>query len=276
MMVAVTGAQGLIGTRLCAALAAAGHGVRRLTRNPAGPHDRKFVLGEDVGPNVLAGCDALVHGAYDFKALGWEEIHRVNVEGSMKLVAAAATAGVKRIVFVSTVSAFEDAVSNYGRGKILVEKMVLAGGGIVVRPGLVWGGDGGFYGTLEKACAAPLLPVFDGGRQPLQMVHIDDAVRDLISALTWDPKLAGGPVTSAHPEPVYFRTLLQKIGAGKGRTIRTFSIPSGLALFGLRFSEALGLPTGFRSDSLVSLLNTNRGYDWSPHKRLGLSYRPYP
>ena len=276
MIVAVTGAGGLVGRRVCAELAAAGHSVRRLTRTPSGPDDRRFVLGDEITPGTLDGCGALIHAAHDFTVLGWDAMMKVNVEGSFKLLAAATAAKVGRVVFVSTVSAFKGCRSDYGRGKLLVEELVLRTGGIVVRPGLVYGGAGGFYGALSKMTASPVLPVFDDGLQVLQLVHNDEVARDLVAALTWDPAVAAGPVTLANPEPVTFVRLLRSLARARGKDLRTVSVPSGLALAGLRTLEALRLPLRFRSDSLVSLLNSNPSYDYTAHKRLGVSYRPYP
>lgn len=276
MIVAVTGAGGLVGKRLCAELESKGHEVRRLTRTPAGPDDRRFVLGAEVAPEVLAGCGALIHGAHDFTVRGWDAQMRVNVEGAFKVFAAAAAAKVGRLVFVSSVAAFKGCASEYGRGKLLVEDLVLRAGGVVVRPAVIYGGAGGFYGALSKLTASPVLPVFDGGRQNLYMVHNDEVARDLVGALTWDPAVAGGPVTLANPEPVTFIRLLRSMSRARGRDLRTFDVPSGLALAGLKTAEALRLPLRFTSDSLNSLLNPNPSLDWEPAKRLGLSYRPYP
>lgn len=275
MIVAVTGGRGLLGARACGALTAAGHSVRRLTRMPSGPGDHAFHLGEAVPPGILSGCDALIHAAYDFKALGWAEVSRVNVEGSLKLLAAAKTAGVKRVVFVSTVGAFKDCRSDYGKSKLLVEGIVSNSGGIVVRPGLVYGGNGGMFSSLTKLSALPVLPLFDGGRQPLQLVAIDEVARDLLAALNWTPSQAAGPVTLANPEPIIFKNLLAAIARSRGKTLRTISIPSSAARVGLRALEAIGLPLRFRADSLVSLLNPNPSFDWSAHARLGLTYRRF-
>ncbi|HSK99831.1 MAG TPA: TIGR01777 family oxidoreductase [Rubrobacteraceae bacterium] len=58
MKVLISGATGLIGLELVAALGSAGHGVTRLTRSPRGP--------EDVGWDPLAGkIDALRLGGHD-------------------------------------------------------------------------------------------------------------------------------------------------------------------------------------------------------------------
>jgi nucleoside-diphosphate-sugar epimerase len=272
--VAVTGAGGLIGRALIASLRSSGLATRRLVRSPEGPDDRRFVLGEPVASGTLEGCDALIHAAHDFSALG-PAARRANVEGSLRLFDSAREAGVGNLVFVSSISAFEGCASEYGRGKMAVEARAREQGAAIARPGLVYGGAGGMFASLARLCRLPLLPVFDGGGQPLHLVGLDEVARDLVYALSWDAAARSVPVTMAHPAPVAFRDLLASLARGSGRTLRTVSLPSGLALAPLRVLEAAGLPLRFRSDSLVSLLNPNPSPDWSVQERLGLSYRPF-
>lgn len=272
--VAVTGAGGLVGTALVAALRGAGLAARRLTRSPAEADDRRFVLGERVEPAALAGCDALIHAAHDFTvdAAGQE---RVNLAGSLALLEAARAARVERLIFVSSISAFPGCASAYGRTKLALEEAFARAGGIVVRPGLVYGGAGGMYAALTRLCRLPILPVFDGGRQPLWLVGVDETARDLVHALSWDPKIVAAPVTLAHREPVAFADLLRAIARREGRAVRLVSLPSVLALAPLRALEAAGLPLRFRSDSLMSLLRPNPAPDWSWQDRLSLAYRKW-
>ncbi len=44
---------------------------------------------------------------------------------------------------------------------------------------------------------------------------------------------------------------------------------------GLKTVESIGLPLGFRSDSLVSLINQNAAPDFSATDRVGLRRRPF-
>lgn len=276
MKVAVTGANGYVGGALAARLRADGHEVLRLVRRPEGPADAAFSLGGDVDPGLLRGVDALVHAAYDFRARGEAAVFRANVDGSARLFDAAARAFVKRLVFVSSVSAFPGCASVYGRGKLAVEKRARESGGTVVRPGLVWDASGrGMYGSLRRLAGLPLLPVFDGGVQPLVLVHADDLARALAAALTWPEDARSAPVIAAHPEPVSFHEILARLAAARGKRLRAFSVPGALGLAGLRALEALGLPLRFRSDSLVSLLNPDPAMDFRPARRLGLEFRPF-
>ena len=63
--------------------------------------------------------------------------------------------------------------------------------------------------------------------------------------------------TLAATPPVTFRRILEVIAEKNGKVVHFVSVPSILALFGLRFFEKIGIRVPFRSDSLVSLLNTD-------------------
>lgn len=114
--VAVTGATGFLGGHICDALQDAGHAVRGVVRDP-GRGARLVGRGVDLAQadlsdepalrSALEGCRALVANA----ALGsWagplERYLDVNVGGTERLFRAAAAAGVRRIVLVSTVAVY--------------------------------------------------------------------------------------------------------------------------------------------------------------------------
>ena len=275
-VVAVTGASGYIGGRIAAALIASGNSVRRLVRTPSGPDDVAFRLGDPVDLNILRDVDSVIHAAHDFRAFGAEEQRRVNVDGSRLLFDAARAAGVRRIVAVSSISAFPGCCSDYGRAKLQLEDLAAKAGGVSVRPGLVYGdGPGGMFGTLSRLCRLPVLPLPDGGGQPLLLAHADDVCAALTGALDWDPAVAGGPVTLAHPEPVSFADILRAIAACAGRRPLFVPIPAALMLGGLGAAEAVGLRLPARRDSLFSLLNPNLAPDFEAARRLGLTFRGF-
>jgi nucleoside-diphosphate-sugar epimerase len=272
-LAAVTGASGYLGGRCAAALRAAGWEVRRLVRTPVEPGDRPFRLGEPVDPDALRGADVLIHAAHDFKAYG-PEAFRVNVSGAEALLKAAQAAGVGRIVAVSSVSAFAGCRSEYGRAKLALEEAVAGRGGISVRPGLIYGGGkGGMFGTLARLCRLPVIPLPDGGRQPLFLAHADDVAAALVAATGWGP--AAAPVTLAHPEPVPFRDILRALARGQGKKPFFAPFPSAVMLGALGAAEAAGLRLPARRDSLLGLLYGNPDPDFAAARRLGLSFRRF-
>ena len=146
--VGVTGANGYVGSQLRDCFSHQGWTVYSLVRERSGaqPHPDAvipFSLDEGVDPGRLRGIDVLVHCAYDFRTTRWEEIHRTNVMGSIRLFEEARKAGVKRIVLISTMSAFEGCASMYGRAKLEIERTARGDDVAIVRPaGLRAGGRG--------------------------------------------------------------------------------------------------------------------------------------
>jgi nucleoside-diphosphate-sugar epimerase len=254
MRVAVTGAGGYVGSHIARSLASAGHEVVPLSR------DRGFRLGEPLPANVFDETDALIHTAYDFKARGWPEIERVNVRGSIALFDAVVAAGVRRLIFVSSMAAYDGCHSLYGRGKILVEREVLARAGYVVRPGTIYGGEvGGLYRSLTNLVAKlPLVPLPGRGNQVIYLVEIADLTSTIERLLVTDLPAGDRIVTSAEPQGKTFAEILAEIARSQGRKVRFIPVPVPLLMLGLRAGETvLRSKMPVRSDSFVSLLNPN-------------------
>lgn len=112
----VTGANGHLGANLVRKLLAEGHNVRALVREKG---DRRglaglpveIVLGDVLEPASIPpavdGCELVFHAAavYATWAKDPSEIVRPSVEGTRNVLGAAAKAGVKRVVFTSSVAA---------------------------------------------------------------------------------------------------------------------------------------------------------------------------
>jgi nucleoside-diphosphate-sugar epimerase len=273
MKVIVTGPGGYVGGHVSRALSRAGHEAVPLSRESG------FRLGEPFVPDVFAGADALIHTAYDFAPRAWDEIERVNVHGSVALFRAAADAGVRRLIFLSSLAAYEGCRSLYGRGKLAVEAEVLRLSGDVVRPGVIYGGDaGGLFRTLSTIVARlPLIPLPGRGDQGLYLTHIDDLTALLGSLLSIQSSEAGRLLITANRRRWEFRELLERIAAEQSHRRRFLRVPSSLIFVLLRGTEALlGARLPVRSDSLVSLLNPDPAPAFRmPDELRGSSFRTF-
>ena len=259
-VVAITGASGYLGSRICDTLESQGWRVIRLVRSPEQNHKLAFAydLTMPVTAQVteaLRSADALVHTAYDLSLTSAADIWRVNVEGTRRLLEVAADTGVGRLVVLSSMSAFEGTSQLYGRAKLAIEAMTVGFGGCAVRPGLVHGErPGGMAGALRKLTALPLVPVIAGG-MGVYTVREDDLMT-AIAALTAAVTLPSGTVSVAHPNRVTLADLLRVFAAQEGRPCRLFPVPWQLVYLLLRSAELLRLHPPFRADSLLGLVHT--------------------
>jgi nucleoside-diphosphate-sugar epimerase len=276
----ITGTTGYFGSRLRDHMVASGWRVIGLNRRAAtGPlHDLEasFTLSGDAPLEALRTLEVLIHAAYDSEPRTAAEICRVNVEGSIRLFRAAAAAGVRRLVFISTLSAFPGCRSLYGQAKLRVEEECLALKGVVVRPGLIFGSrSGGMIGNLQRMVTLTrFVPVIGRGRQKLFLSHEDDLCR-LIRLLVEDRRDYPQPIVAANPDSVIFREVLRRLASTSGRNIIYVPVPSSLMWLGLRLLEMLSLKPAFRSDSVVGLQNLNPSPDFSMLTRSGVTFRPF-
>ena len=118
MNILITGANGFIGRALCDKLLADGYhvrgAVRGTTQMTALPSVVEGVMVGDIGPETdwpeaLVGIDGVVHLAARVHVMRESSVdplaayREVNVEGTKCLAIAAANAGVKRFVYISSV-----------------------------------------------------------------------------------------------------------------------------------------------------------------------------
>ena len=87
-------------------------------------------------------------------------------------------------MLISSLAAFAGARSRYGQANLELERAVLDRGGIVLRPGVVFGADAGAcFGAMAAAIARrPVAPLIGGGWQWLFVTH-DRHLCELIAAV---------------------------------------------------------------------------------------------
>ena len=273
----MTGSNGYVGSCVKKYFVAHGWEVVDLVRRPAGPLARQFELGAEVSGASLVGVDVLVHCAYDFKPLRWQDIRAVNVAGTAKLFETARAADVIRIVCISTISAFRGCRSLYGRAKLEIEQLALQHDGLALRPGLVYGPcPGGMFGKLtDQVRKSKVIPLIGSGAQQQYLVNHEDLCAFILKYAAGQTPALPAVLTAAHSQPWAFKQLLQTIARGLDRQVKFVPLPWRAVWLGLKSAEWCGMHLNFRSDSLVSLMYQNPAPDFSPNAAAGLVCRPF-
>jgi nucleoside-diphosphate-sugar epimerase len=275
---AISGSNGYVGGCIKKYFAARGWEILELTRQPKpGMRGIKFQLDGEISPASFAGVNALVHCAYDFKPLRWGEICAVNIEGSLKLLWAARMAGVGKIIFISSISAYDGCRSLYGKAKLEIEKLALENGALVIRPGLVYGsGPGGMFGKLTaQVRQSSVIPMIGDGSQIQFLVHDEDLSAFIERYANSEIKIVSRILTAANEQPWAFNQLLLEIAHALGKKPRFIPLPWRLVWAALKAAELCGVKLDFRSDSLISLMYQNPKPDFSENSKAGLVCRPF-
>lgn len=284
LRVAITGATGVLGRAVVPALVEAGHEVVALARTR-----EKAALAESMGAaatvgslfdadglaSLLRGCDAVCNFAthvpvgYSTALPGAWKVHdRLLTEGVRRVVAAAKTAGVRRVVQESVSYLYADAGDEWinersslginratepaSVGESLVQDYTCGSRtGVVLRFGTVVGDDGLTGGRLRAARnGRPIgLGSPDGWAHVL---HTDDVGPAVLAALT-----APSGVYNVGADPVRRAELVQGYADAVGRSRGDFLGPMMVKLAG---SRAEPLMRSLRVSSAVFSDSTG----WSP------------
>ncbi len=218
MNILLTGASGFLGSAVLRCLIQAGHRVRILLRPNCNRCNIEGLGAEEVTGDLsdpasfdaaLSGCEALLHVAADYRL--WvpdpETMYQANVTGTVALMHAALRAGVKRIVYTSSVAtlglnadetpadeetpvSLSDMIGHYKRSKFMAEEAVQKLvqeqhlPAVIVNPSTPVGPRDikpTPTGQMVADAAAGRMPAYvDTG---LNMVHVDDVAAGHVLAL---------------------------------------------------------------------------------------------
>jgi nucleoside-diphosphate-sugar epimerase len=277
--IVVTGATGMLGRHLCAHLAGGGREVRALVRDPTaltglppGVRVGRCNLPDVIDESLLAGAAAVVHCAYGTRVTDLAELRRVNEDGTQRLFDASRRAGVPRFVFVSTIAADPGAPNYYARSKHEQESRLDPDRDLVVRPGLIMAkeGHGLFQQLRDTTRRTRVVPLFGGGVQPLQTVHVDDVCEAFGHAL--DRGITGA-LNVAEPAPVDFATFMRMLADRLQVKCLFIRLPFAPMLTAVRLIESMRLPFPLRSESLLGIKALRQVPVAEDLERLGITAR---
>lgn len=259
MQIAVTGAGGFVGRALCRALAADGHTVIACIRAGDGPEGASTVrritdiTDRDSLRAAFDAAHAVVHLAGRAHVMADDatdplaEYRRINVDGTRAVAEASADAGVRRVVFVSSVKvngegakgapyrdtdppAPEDA---YGitkhEAEIALFDVARARGleAVCLRPPLVYGpGVRANFAALMKLCDSGLPLPFGAITQNRRSLIFIDNLTSAIRAALSHPNAVGRTFLVRDDEDLSTTGLARALRQALGRPARLIPLPS--------------------------------------------------
>lgn len=301
--VLVTGATGFIGRALVDELLTAGYEVTAALRNAAGPAPwhgsvRVLAVGEIDGSTdwrtALEGVESIVHLAgiaHQPIAEDDATVARygaVNVDGTATLATAAASAGVKRMTFLSSIKVNGEETTTrpfterdppapqdiYGRSKWQAEQALtriaqetgLAA--TILRSPLVYGpGVGGNFASLLRLCDTPLPLPFGAINNRRSLIARANLIHAVIACLS-HPAAANETFLMRDGEDLSTADLVRRLRRVMGRPARLLPVPPVLLT---SFGSILG--RGDMARRLVGSLAVDDGklreiLGWRPPRRI--------
>jgi len=242
MRVTITGATGLVGSRLVARLRERGDEVTVLSRDPEGA---RSVLGDvevaawdptakAADADALAGRDGVVHLAGEPVDQRWSDMVKERIWTSREAGTRCLVAGLRKAEPRPRVLVSASGVGYYGpRGDERLDESAAAGDDflasvvkaweaeaaaaedlglrvVLVRTGVVLDRKGGALAKMLPPFRAGIGGPVAGGRQYMPWIHLDDLVGIYLAALDGDDW--SGPVNATAPEPVPNKEFSRALG----------------------------------------------------------------
>ena len=263
-IIAITGATGFVGGNLMKLAVECGWHVRALTRSPQAPQDGvTWIAGALDQPDSLSrlvkGSSAIIHVAGVVNTPDRAGFVAGNIDGTRALVTAAQQAGIKRFIHVSSLSAREPGLSNYGWSKAEGETAVTTSAldWTIIRPPAIYGPGDREMLDLYKMAKRGFVPLPPTRR--LSLIEVSDLARLLLILLD-------------HPETIHAfydpddghaggwdrHEYGQMIAHGVGRKAVTIGIPGPLLRIAAKLDQAIrGRGAKLTSDRAAYLCHPN-------------------
>ena len=298
MTTLVTGANGFVGSALCARLLRDGTAVRGAVRSLSSLPDgvEAIAVGglssETDWTEALRSVRQVVHLAARVHVMNEKstdplaEFRQVNVEGTANLARQAAAAGVRRFVYLSSIKVngeftqeghpftADDAPKPedpYGVSKHEAEqalRQIAADTGmkvVIIRPPLVYGPGvkANFESMMRWLARGVPLPLAAVTQNRRSLVALDNLV-DLIITCLSHPAAANQTFLVSDGEDLSTADLLKRMGAALGCPARLFHLPPGLLKLGAALVRKPGIYQRLCGSLQLDIAKTRQLLGWSP------------
>ena len=275
--IAITGANGFIGKALVKYFSEKNWHVHALQRKPISNPTKNVTFHSFSLPNhfvkkSLEGVDVLIHCAVQHYTPTNKHADANNEAGAEKLIKLCSETGTK-IIFLSTLSAHEQAKSHYGKNKLKLESLFDPKKDLVLKLGLVVGDTGGLFHTIyESIKKTNVIPLVDGGNQPMQTIAIDDLCQIIESGI--NNNIIGNYKIAEH-KAFPMKELYSVIAHQLGKEPKFIPVPSFILMTACKIAEIIGIKLPVSSESVLGLKQL-RNFDTSNDlKKFGIKAKSF-
>jgi len=238
--IALTGGTGFVGQAVLDTAAGRNLPIAALARRiPLDDTRAERWIGGDLGnvdalTDLVGGARALVHVAGLTNTPDSAQFSEVNVTGTQNVIDAVKAAGVKRLVFVSSLSARKPELSAYGSSKAAAEELVQTSGldWTIVRPPGVYGPRDVDYFEMFRTAKLGFVPLPPRGASSI--IHADDLSRLLLDLVDGQPALVRKKIfepDDGREGGWSHKELAAAIGRAVGRRVVAPHLPATLLSF---------------------------------------------
>ena len=299
-MILVTGATGFVGRALVQRLVSIdkSRSVVVAARRPGLPWCERVLqrpggelsatsnwLGALEGVSVVVHCAARAHVMRDTVCDPLTEFRRVNVHGTLNLARQAASAGVQRFLFVSSIKVNGEStqpgqlfnagdspapLDAYGISKMEAERGLLEVASktgmeiVIIRPPLVHGpGAKGNFATVQQFLQRGVPLPLGAINNRRSLVALDNLV-DLIATCVTHNAAAGHTFLVSDGEDVSTTDLLRRMGHAMGKPARLVPVPAAWLEYAARLLGKQEVAKRIFGSLQVDIEKTRRVLGWSP------------
>ncbi|MCS7197576.1 MAG: NAD-dependent epimerase/dehydratase family protein [Candidatus Bipolaricaulota bacterium] len=256
----LTGATGFVGCHLVPRLLAAGHQVRCLVRSLEKARwlqelGCEITVGELPAEGITLGkAEIVIHLAALHRGLT-TLLLRTNVTGTAQLARAAHSSGVKRIIYLSTVTAAPNPAWPYAYSAWLAERALQESSvrSTILRNTVIVGPGDPFLGSIIRMVRAfPVVPLLGSGRTRFQPISVFDLVRCILH-IVQDEQYPSKVVAIGGPQVLSYEQIVDMILEMLRISKRKISLPRRGTRWCVRGLERLGVHTPFVPEHFLSI-----------------------
>jgi nucleoside-diphosphate-sugar epimerase len=252
--IVITGANGFIGNAFVNFFAKKEFTVIALVRKI--PNDKIpnvaykiYEMESESAFDFLNENSILIHCAY-LKSEKLIDNQDINLFAGKHLINEAQRKNIQKCVFISSISVESTSGTYYSNQKKELENLFLQNNHLIVRPSLVIGNGGLFLKTISTLRNTKVLPLINGGKQPIFYVGIDDLVQYVFYCLDNN---VNDIQQVTNPKPIIYKDFYLQIAKSLNFKIIPIPVPVLLMKLAVYLNSFLPKPI-ITQDNLKGLL----------------------